>query len=92
MAGRAIPLCSLHKLEAQVRAHVCALEKGAGNTNKCSYYLHFALDYCYGARMDQLPLEGIWYERKRCYFVISVVDRGYRTRPIYRPNEIAAPA
>ena len=23
--------------------------------------------------MGQLPLEGIWYERKRCYFVIGVV-------------------
>ena len=42
--------------------------------------------------MGQLPLEGIWYERKRCYFVIGVVDRGYRTRPVYRPTEIAAPA
>ena len=42
--------------------------------------------------MGQLPLEGIWYERKRCYFVIGVVNRGYRTRPVYRPNEIAAPA
>ncbi len=33
------------------------IRKGAGNTNKCSYYLHFALDYCYGARMGQ---KGIW--------------------------------
>lgn len=41
--------------------------------------------------MGQLPLEGIWYERKRCYFVIGVVDCGYRTRSVYRPNEIAAP-
>ncbi len=24
--------------------------------------------------MGQLPLEGIWYERKRCYFVIGVVE------------------
>lgn len=23
--------------------------------------------------MGQLPLEGIWYERKRCYFVIGVL-------------------
>lgn len=23
--------------------------------------------------MGQLPLEGIWYERKRCYFVIGDV-------------------
>ena len=42
--------------------------------------------------MGQLPLEGIWYGRKRCYFVIGVVDCGYRTRSVYRPNEIAAPA
>ena len=92
MAGCTVPLRPLRKLEAQIRAHVCTLEKSAGNTNKCSYYPHFALDYYRGARMGQLPLEGNWYERKRCYFVIGVVDRGYRTRSVYRPNEIAAPA